>query len=54
MIQAVVRRGPVLRGGTDGNLLRACHDGSQESLQIAVDFTGTNPSDPSTGTVKFR
>ena len=43
MFKAVVRTGPIPRGGTDGSLLRALPDGS-------VDFTGTNPDDPTTGT----
>ena len=51
MIQAVVRRGPILRGGTDGSLLRARTDGS---VKIDVDFMGTDPKDPKTGTEVFR
>lgn len=38
MVQAVVRTGPILPGGTDGNLMRVLPNGSNK---IGVDFRGT-------------
>lgn len=46
-VQAIVRSAAIPRGGRDGNLLKAAVKAEDSEKKLAIDFTGTDPSDSS-------
>ena len=45
-VQAIIRTDRIIRGGSDGNLLKAQSDGE---VKLSVDFTGTDQDNQPSG-----